>query len=159
MIQDSERARLRYETARAIELDSMITGTRHDNPLIVSLPLEACHPPAFVRKTAPDMYAELETVLIEVRERNEQCVGERLLDTAACMMFAGLRQPLVKRMQKWCGTGPFRGGSGGGLKNGRDFGLFKGREGCSAGSCGGAIARNCPARHVAEDAEFVECQG
>ena len=50
-----------------------------------------------------------------------------------------------------------RGGRG--LTNGRDFGLFKGREGCSDGSCGGPIARNCPARHVAEDAEFVECRG
>jgi len=44
--------------------------------------------------------------------------------------------------------------AGGGLENGRGFGLLMGREGCSARSCGGLIAWNGPARHVGEDAEL-----
>ena len=104
MIQDSERGRLRYETERATELDSMITGRRYDNPRIVSLPVEAFRPPAFVRKTAPNMYAELNSLLREVWELNERCVGERLLEAEACLVFADLRRPLAKRIQKWCET-------------------------------------------------------
>ncbi len=47
---------------------------------------------------------------------------------------------------------------GGGLGDGRDFGLFMGRVGFAAGSDGRQIAWKDVTRHAVKDAEFVECQ-
>ena len=47
---------------------------------------------------------------------------------------------------------------GGGLGDGRDFGLFMGRVGFAARSDGRQIAWKDVTRHAVKDAEFVECQ-
>ena len=100
-IQDSNRVHLQHEAEHVAGLDILFPGQGYDNPRIMPLPLEAFRPPAFVHKTAPDMYAEIEALLREVWELNEQCVGERLLEAEAYLVFADLPRPLIKRIRKW----------------------------------------------------------
>ena len=71
IIQEPELVQLRYEYEHANAADRVLTGAKYPNPRVTSLPIGAFLPPAFVRKTAPDLYPELEECLSDLWSLNE----------------------------------------------------------------------------------------
>ena len=104
LIQESELVHLRHEYEHANAADHALTGDKYPNPLVTSLPIGAFLPPVFVRKTAPDLYPELEECLSDLWSLNEGYVGEHWTETVAHIVFSGSHRPLIERLQHWCET-------------------------------------------------------